>query len=79
MSVTRALSNVARSGRTIACVIHQPSSKLFATADDVILLANGKTLYAGALVDIPDALVRSDFICPQYYNMADYCKYRIPI
>ncbi|KOB70903.1 Abc transporter [Operophtera brumata] len=49
MSVARALLTIARSGRTVACVVHQPSSKLFTTADDVIVLAEGKTLYAGSI------------------------------
>lgn len=72
MSVTQALLAVAQSGRTVACVIHQPSSQLFTAADDVILLANGRTLYAGAISDIPDTLGKAGFTCPQYYNMADY-------
>ncbi|KAM3963713.1 ATP-binding cassette sub-family G member 1 isoform 1-T1 [Aphomia sociella] len=72
MSVIRALLAVARSGRTVGCVIHQPSSQLFATADDVILLSNGRTLYAGSVADVPDTLAKAGFICPQYYNMADY-------
>ncbi|KAJ8721393.1 hypothetical protein PYW07_002168 [Mythimna separata] len=72
LSVARALHNVARSGRTIACVLHQPSSQLFNTADDVIVLANGRTLYAGAIADVPAAISRAGFMCPQYYNIADY-------
>ncbi|KAL0881031.1 hypothetical protein ABMA27_002169 [Loxostege sticticalis] len=72
MSVARALLTVARSGRTVACVLHQPSSQLFNCADDVILLSNGRTLYSGALADIPDALSKAGFVCPQYYNMADF-------
>ncbi|XP_053613021.1 ATP-binding cassette sub-family G member 4-like isoform X2 [Plodia interpunctella] len=72
MSVARALLSVAKSGRTVACVIHQPSSQLFNTADDVILLASGRTLYCGPLTDIPETLGRAGFVCPQYYNMADY-------
>ncbi|XP_022814989.1 ATP-binding cassette sub-family G member 4-like isoform X1 [Spodoptera litura] len=72
LSVARALHTVARSGRTIACVLHQPSSQLFNIADDVIVLANGRTLYAGAIADIPSALTRAGFMCPQYYNIADY-------
>lgn len=43
-------------------------------ADDIIVLASGKTLYAGAVADLPDALTRAGFHCPQYYNIADYCK-----
>ncbi|CAB3247949.1 unnamed protein product [Arctia plantaginis] len=72
LSVARALVTVARSGRTIACIVHQPSSQLFSMADDIIVLANGKTLYAGSVADLPDALIRAGFICPQYYNIADY-------
>ncbi|XP_013183106.1 ATP-binding cassette sub-family G member 4 isoform X2 [Amyelois transitella] len=72
MSVVKALLTVARSGRTVACVIHQPSSQLFNTADDIILLANGRTLYSGSLTDVPETLKRAGFVCPQYYNMADY-------
>jgi hypothetical protein len=74
MSVARSLQTVARSGRTVACVIHQPSSQLFNSADDILLLANGRTLYSGALTDIPSTLGKAGFICPQYYNMADYSK-----
>ncbi|XP_045447547.1 ATP-binding cassette sub-family G member 4-like [Melitaea cinxia] len=72
MSVAKALKSVAHSGRIVACVIHQPSSQLFTSADDVILLANGRTLYSGAIQDIPELLKRSGLICPQYYNLADF-------
>ncbi|CAH2076722.1 unnamed protein product, partial [Iphiclides podalirius] len=72
MSVIRALQAVARTGRTVACVIHQPSSQLFISADDVIVLAYGRTLYAGAIEDVPNILKKAGLICPQYYNMADY-------
>ncbi|CAH2108443.1 unnamed protein product [Euphydryas editha] len=72
MSVAKALKSVAYSGKIVACVIHQPSSQLFTSADDVILLANGRTLYSGAIKDIPELLKRSGLICPQYYNIADY-------
>ncbi|XP_028040628.1 ATP-binding cassette sub-family G member 1-like [Bombyx mandarina] len=72
LSVVRALQTVARAGRIVACVVHQPSSQLYATADDVLLLANGKTLYAGPLRDIPGTLLKAGLSCPQYYNMADY-------
>lgn len=79
MSVARALLTVARSGRTVACVVHQPSSQMFNSADDIILLSNGRTIYSGALADIPDTLAKAGFVCPQYYNMADYSKCPIGI
>ncbi|XP_045534522.1 ATP-binding cassette sub-family G member 4-like [Papilio machaon] len=72
LSVTKALQAVARTGRTVACVIHQPSSQLFSSADDVMLLANGRTLYAGSIEDLPNTLKTAGLFCPRYYNMADY-------
>ncbi|XP_068632460.1 ATP-binding cassette sub-family G member 1-like isoform X2 [Battus philenor] len=72
MSVAKALQAVVKSGRTVACVIHQPSSQLFTSADDIILLAFGRTLYAGAIEDIPSVLKKAGLVCPQFYNMADY-------
>ncbi|KPI92739.1 ATP-binding cassette sub-family G member 4 [Papilio xuthus] len=72
LSVAKALQAVARTGRTVACVIHQPSSQLFSSADDVMLLANGRTLYAGSIEDLPNTLKTAGLICPRYYNMADY-------
>ncbi|XP_063360470.1 ATP-binding cassette sub-family G member 1-like isoform X4 [Cydia amplana] len=72
MSVARALRDVASNGRIVACVIHQPSSNLFTSADDVILMAEGRTIYAGEIQDIPDTLAKAGYRCPQYYNMADY-------
>ncbi|GBP87325.1 ATP-binding cassette sub-family G member 4 [Eumeta japonica] len=72
MSVVKALKEMAVGGRTVACVLHQPSSRLYCAADDVILLAYGRTLYAGAVSDAPSILRRAGFECPLYYNMADY-------
>ncbi|VVC93868.1 unnamed protein product [Leptidea sinapis] len=72
MSVVQALRSVANSGRTVACVIHQPSSQLFMSADDVIVLTNGRTIYSGAISNVSETLKRSGFVCPTYYNMADY-------
>ncbi|XP_041986484.1 ATP-binding cassette sub-family G member 1-like isoform X2 [Aricia agestis] len=72
LSVASALQAVAHSGKTVACVIHQPSSQLFNMADDVVVLSNGRTLYAGAISDVPATLAKYGFVCPQYYNIADY-------
>ncbi|CAH4029320.1 unnamed protein product [Pieris brassicae] len=72
MSVAQSLRAVTNAGHTVACVIHQPSSQLFASGDDVILLAAGRTLYAGAISDLPESLNRAGFLCPHYYNLADF-------
>lgn len=46
--VVQCLQRVARSGVTVAAVIHQPSWETFCLFDDLILLAKGGlTAYAG--------------------------------
>lgn len=48
---------VSTSGRTAMLSVHQPSSRLFATLDDILLLANGVVLYRGARSGIHNYLV----------------------
>lgn len=67
------LRELAHDGRTVICVIHQPSSSLFQLFDDVYLLSNGYCIYNGSLVDMVDAFKQAGFNCPtSYYNRADY-------
>ncbi|XVE89504.1 hypothetical protein DITRI_Ditri20bG0002000 [Diplodiscus trichospermus] len=48
--VMRAVKNVADTGRTIVCTIHQPSIDIFEALDELILLKNGgRIIYAGPL------------------------------
>jgi ABC-type multidrug transport system ATPase subunit len=39
--VVRTLRNVASTGRTIICTVHQPSHEIFAQFDDLLLLQRG--------------------------------------
>ncbi|CAH2079074.1 unnamed protein product [Thlaspi arvense] len=48
--VMRAVKNVAETGRTVVCTIHQPSIDIFETFDELILMKNGGQLvYYGPL------------------------------
>ncbi|KAL8555070.1 hypothetical protein ACS0TY_003028 [Phlomoides rotata] len=48
--VMRAVKNVADTGRTIVCTIHQPSIDIFESFDELILLkAGGRMIYCGPL------------------------------
>ncbi|KAF8688234.1 hypothetical protein HU200_042359 [Digitaria exilis] len=48
--VMRAVKNVAVTGRTVACTIHQPSIEIFEAFDQLMLIKRGgKLIYAGPL------------------------------
>nr|XP_017234537.1 PREDICTED: pleiotropic drug resistance protein 3-like [Daucus carota subsp. sativus]XP_017234538.1 PREDICTED: pleiotropic drug resistance protein 3-like [Daucus carota subsp. sativus] len=48
--VMRAVKNVADTGRTIVCTIHQPSIDIFEAFDELILLkSGGRVIYSGSL------------------------------
>ncbi|XP_021910754.1 ABC transporter G family member 43-like [Carica papaya] len=48
--VMRAVKNVAETGRTIVCTIHQPSIDIFEAFDELILLkTGGHIIYSGSL------------------------------
>ncbi|KAJ9598554.1 hypothetical protein L9F63_010757, partial [Diploptera punctata] len=75
------LKCLAQAGRTVICTIHQPSSRLFEMFDDIYLLAEGQCLYSGPLEQLTNILEQKGFICPKYYNRADFvievaCKER---
>ena len=45
------LRNLASTGKTIICTIHQPSSEVFAMFDRILLMAEGRTAYLGSAND----------------------------
>jgi ABC-type multidrug transport system ATPase subunit len=48
--VMRAVKNIAETGRTVVCTIHQPSIDIFEAFDELILMKNGgKIIYYGPL------------------------------
>ncbi|ONK61434.1 uncharacterized protein A4U43_C08F29880 [Asparagus officinalis] len=48
--VMRAVKNVVGTGRTVVCTIHQPSTDIFETFDELILMKRGgQLIYAGPL------------------------------
>lgn len=69
------LQKLAHNGRIVVCVVHQPSSRLMQLFDDVLVLAHGEMLYAGAQCDMLDSFQAAGFRCPQYYNPGDFGVY----
>ncbi|GAB0087842.1 ATP-binding cassette sub-family G member 1 [Sergentomyia squamirostris] len=66
------LRDLARAGRTIICVIHQPSSRLLEFFDDLYVIAQGECIYAGSVEGIVPVFQEAGYTCPQYYNRADF-------
>lgn len=71
------LRELARSGRTIICVIHSPSSRLLELFDDLYILSNGSCIYNGSLNNMVDTFKDAGFNCPNYYNRADFGEFII--
>ncbi|XP_055692853.1 ATP-binding cassette subfamily G member 4-like isoform X2 [Lutzomyia longipalpis] len=66
------LKNLARAGRNVVCVIHQPSSRLLEFFDDIYVISHGQCIYSGPLSDVVEDLKGAGYECPQFYNRADF-------
>ncbi|PGH13868.1 hypothetical protein AJ80_06137 [Polytolypa hystricis UAMH7299] len=58
--------------RTVIFTIHQPRSNIVALFDQLILLANGKTVYSGPFVSCQPYFDNIGYSCPPGFNIADY-------
>nr|XP_051186275.1 ABC transporter G family member 41-like isoform X1 [Lolium perenne] len=57
--VMRAVKNVADTGRTVVCTIHQPSIEIFEAFDELLLMKRGgKLIYAGPLGHLSCEVIR---------------------
>ncbi|CAD7079385.1 unnamed protein product [Hermetia illucens] len=72
LQVITYLQSLAHSGRTIVCVVHQPSSRLLNLFDDLLVLSAGEVIYNGSQHDMVKCFQNDGFSCPNYYNPADY-------
>lgn len=73
-SLIALLNSLARGGRTLVATIHQPSALLFEKIDSIYCLAQGRTLFKGARINLLPALQIAGLRCPAYHNPADFCK-----
>ena len=71
-NIVDTLSNLARSGKTVICTIHQPSSELFQKFDHLILVSCGRVVYSGRPMDSVKYFEDRGHLCPIYNNPPDF-------
>src|ERR1700730_9453198 len=76
-NVVESLSSLARDyNRTVVFTIHQPRSNIVALFDQLVLLAQGRLVYAGDLVNCQPYFDSIGQHCPPGFNIADYLSAR---
>ncbi|KAH9746494.1 ABC transporter G family member 7 [Citrus sinensis] len=71
--VMEALRQLAQDGHTVICSIHQPRGSVYFKFDDIVLLTEGKLVYAGPARDEPLAYFsRFGYTCPDHVNPAEF-------
>ncbi len=71
-TVVNILKDLATSGCTILCTIHQPSSEVFHLFDRVLLLSDGRTFYDGPVHSLSPRLDALGLSVPKETNPADH-------
>ena len=66
------LQDIARRGRTVVFTVHQPTSEMLATFDDLMLMAGGKVAYHGPVEDAVAYFDAAGYKCPSTYTPTDY-------
>ncbi|XP_012140091.1 ATP-binding cassette sub-family G member 4 isoform X2 [Megachile rotundata] len=66
------LHKIARGGCTVACAIHQPSSRMISQFDDLLVMHEGKSYYYGAWEDVLSTFNDANYACPQFYNICEF-------
>ncbi|XP_023634094.1 ABC transporter G family member 42 isoform X1 [Capsella rubella] len=73
--VMRAVKNIAETGRTVVCTIHQPSIDIFEAFDELILMKNGgKIIYCGPLGQHSSKVIEYFMSIPGVPKMKENCN-----
>ncbi|CAG2173978.1 unnamed protein product [Oppiella nova] len=72
LNVVEVLRDMAQTGRTIVCTIHQPSSEVFALFTQLLLMADGRVAYLGRSENAIEFFSTLGLQCPNNYNPSDF-------
>jgi len=70
--VMKLLRNIADAGNTVLFTIHQPSSNLFQSFDQLILLHKGRLMYQGKVKNVNTDFHTNGYSVPSNYNPGDW-------
>ncbi|CAG9311383.1 unnamed protein product [Blepharisma stoltei] len=66
------LNDLAKTGITVVCTIHQPNSFIYAAFDQVLLLAGGSVMFHGDARDAISHFGELGYPCGEYKNPAEH-------
>ncbi|XP_067212537.1 ATP-binding cassette sub-family G member 4 isoform X2 [Linepithema humile] len=66
------LCTMAKANCTVVCAIHQPSSQMISQFDDIMVLNRGRSMYCGPRSEILNTFENAGFMCPPFYNIAEF-------
>ncbi|MES1909594.1 MAG: hypothetical protein MHM6MM_002310 [Cercozoa sp. M6MM] len=72
LRVMQVLQSIARAGHTVVCTLHQPSSHVFQTVDDVMILTAGRLAYCGERARLAPFFAEAQLPVPELMNVADH-------
>jgi len=72
VQLCQVLKKVANAGASVLFTIHQPSSDIFNSFDQIIVMNKGRVMCQGAVSDIPDYFALRGHPNPPNYNPADW-------
>jgi ABC-type multidrug transport system ATPase subunit/ABC-type multidrug transport system permease subunit len=71
-SVMQAMSKLAKTGKLVIAVIHQPRSSIFDMFDRLLLLSEGRTMYSGVASECVEYFEKQGHTCPDLFNPSDF-------
>jgi ABC-type multidrug transport system ATPase subunit len=77
LQVCQVLKKVANAGASVLFTIHQPSSDIFNSFDNLILMNKGRVMYEGPVKEVPVFFDARSYPVPPNYNPADWIMVRL--
>lgn len=72
MQIVKVLKKVSNAGSSVLFTIHQPSSDVFNSVDNLLLMNAGRVMVSGPIRSIPEYFDTRGYSIPEHYNPADW-------